>query len=110
MARPNCQSPPGVTAGDSRRPRGCGTCMVANAPGSGCACVSVRPLCRGGASERWGCAFLQDVSGWAAPRQMLALMGPSGAGKSTLMDILAGRRGFGDITGRVGVLAVRAWL
>lgn len=40
----------------------------------------------------WGCA---------QPGDMLALMGPSGAGKSTLMDILAGRKSVGNLTGAV---------
>jgi ABC-type Mn2+/Zn2+ transport system ATPase subunit len=44
---------------------------------------------------------LQSVYGKAEPGDMLALMGPSGAGKSTLMDILAGRKSVGNLTGSV---------
>lgn len=45
--------------------------------------------------------LLQNVWGRADPGDMLALMGPSGAGKSTLMDILAGRKSVGNLTGAV---------
>jgi ABC-type multidrug transport system ATPase subunit len=47
--------------------------------------------------------LLQNVYGKAEPGDMLALMGPSGAGKSTLMDILAGRKSVGNLTGSVNV-------
>lgn len=50
-------------------------------------------------------AVLQNVWGRADPGDMLALMGPSGAGKSTLMDILAGRKSVGNLTGAVLVNA-----
>jgi alpha-D-ribose 1-methylphosphonate 5-triphosphate synthase subunit PhnL len=49
------------------------------------------------------CCCVQAVYGNAEPGDMLALMGPSGAGKSTLMDILAGRKSVGNLTGSVMV-------
>lgn len=43
--------------------------------------------------------LLKGVSGYARPGQLTALMGGSGAGKTTLMDVLAGRKTMGTITG-----------
>ncbi|KAI4296394.1 hypothetical protein L6164_036356 [Bauhinia variegata] len=35
--------------------------------------------------------ILQNLTGYAKPGQLLAIMGPSGCGKSTLLDTLAGK-------------------
>jgi len=45
--------------------------------------------------------LLNDVSGWAEPYKMVALMGASGAGKSTLLDVLAQRKTGGSTSGHV---------
>ena len=45
--------------------------------------------------------ILSRVSGRFAPGQLTALMGPSGCGKTTLLDIVAGRKTSGTITGDV---------
>jgi ABC-type multidrug transport system ATPase subunit len=45
--------------------------------------------------------LLKNVSGYALPRTMTALMGSSGAGKTTLMDVIAGRKTGGSIKGKV---------
>mmetsp|Transcript_7924 Transcript_7924/g.14521 ORF Transcript_7924/g.14521 Transcript_7924/m.14521 type:complete len:1594 (+) Transcript_7924:169-4950(+) len=47
--------------------------------------------------------ILQSIDGYAKPREMTALMGSSGAGKTTLMDVLAGRKTTGTITGEIYV-------
>jgi ABC-type multidrug transport system ATPase subunit len=36
--------------------------------------------------------LLTDITGYAEPGVLMALMGGSGAGKTTLMDCLAGRK------------------
>jgi ATP-binding cassette subfamily G (WHITE) protein 2 (PDR) len=43
--------------------------------------------------------LLDNVSGWARPGTLTALMGVSGAGKTTLLDVLAQRTSIGVITG-----------
>ncbi|KAG3190259.1 Pleiotropic drug resistance protein 1 [Phytophthora cactorum] len=45
--------------------------------------------------------LLKDVSGYALPGTMTALMGSSGAGKTTLMDVIAGRKSGGSIRGEI---------
>ncbi|EIW73559.1 hypothetical protein TREMEDRAFT_11831, partial [Tremella mesenterica DSM 1558] len=45
--------------------------------------------------------ILQNVSGQLPPGGFCCILGPSGAGKSTLIDILAGKRKTGQVTGRV---------
>ena len=45
--------------------------------------------------------LLCDISGFAAPGRMTALMGSSGAGKTTLMDCVAGRKTTGKLTGDI---------
>ncbi|KAH9254741.1 hypothetical protein BASA81_007292 [Batrachochytrium salamandrivorans] len=47
--------------------------------------------------------FLQNVSFWALPGRMTALMGSSGAGKTTLMDVVAGRKTVGYAKGSIMV-------
>ncbi|KAE9032021.1 ABC transporter G family member 38 [Phytophthora rubi] len=45
--------------------------------------------------------LLKGISGFAEPGTLTALMGSSGAGKTTLMDVIAGRKTGGKITGRI---------
>eukprot|EP00210_Caulerpa_lentillifera_P006026 g5759.t1 len=52
--------------------------------------------------ERGKMAYLlRGVNAYFSPGQMAALIGPSGSGKTTLMDILAGRKTQGTITGKL---------
>ncbi|RLN52631.1 hypothetical protein BBP00_00009549, partial [Phytophthora kernoviae] len=45
--------------------------------------------------------LLKGINGFAVPGSITALMGSSGAGKTTLMDVIAGRKTAGKITGKV---------
>uniref|UniRef100_H3G6W9 ABC transporter domain-containing protein n=1 Tax=Phytophthora ramorum TaxID=164328 RepID=H3G6W9_PHYRM len=45
--------------------------------------------------------LLKGISGFALPGSITALMGSSGAGKTTLMDVIAGRKTGGKITGKI---------
>ncbi|CAI5746614.1 unnamed protein product [Peronospora destructor] len=45
--------------------------------------------------------LLKGISGYALPGTITALMGSSGAGKTTLMDVIAGRKTGGTITGQI---------
>lgn len=48
-----------------------------------------------------GLQILKGISGSAPAGVVLAVMGPSGAGKSTLVDILAGKRKDGKVSGQI---------
>ncbi|KAG0046815.1 hypothetical protein BGZ83_008010 [Gryganskiella cystojenkinii] len=48
-----------------------------------------------------GLEILKGISGSAPAGVVLAVMGPSGAGKSTLVDILAGKRKDGKVSGQI---------
>ncbi|RLN98073.1 hypothetical protein BBJ28_00023679, partial [Nothophytophthora sp. Chile5] len=45
--------------------------------------------------------LLKGINGYALPGSVTALMGSSGAGKTTLMDVIAGRKTSGKITGKI---------
>jgi len=45
--------------------------------------------------------LLKGIDGYAVPGSITALMGSTGAGKTTLMDVIAGRKTGGKITGRI---------
>lgn len=47
--------------------------------------------------------LLKGVTGYCKPGVLMALMGGSGAGKTTLMDVIAGRKTVGRITGDITV-------
>ncbi|KAI9907974.1 hypothetical protein PsorP6_016652 [Peronosclerospora sorghi] len=52
-------------------------------------------------THRGSVALLKDISGYALPGTITALMGSSGAGKTTLMDVIAGRKTGGSIRGDI---------
>ncbi|KAG7388652.1 hypothetical protein PHYPSEUDO_011979 [Phytophthora pseudosyringae] len=45
--------------------------------------------------------LLKGINGFAVPGSITALMGSSGAGKTTLMDVIAGRKTGGKISGKI---------
>ncbi|KAE8980498.1 ABC transporter G family member 29 [Phytophthora rubi] len=45
--------------------------------------------------------LLKGIDGYTLPGSVTALMGSSGAGKTTLMDVIAGRKTGGKITGKI---------
>ncbi|KAE8904874.1 ABC transporter G family member 29 [Phytophthora fragariae] len=45
--------------------------------------------------------LLKGINGFAIPGSITALMGSTGAGKTTLMDVIAGRKTGGKITGKI---------
>ncbi|KAL4116766.1 hypothetical protein PRIC2_012218 [Phytophthora ramorum] len=45
--------------------------------------------------------LLKGINGFAVPGSITALMGSTGAGKTTLMDVIAGRKTGGKISGRI---------
>ncbi|KNC86078.1 hypothetical protein SARC_01770 [Sphaeroforma arctica JP610] len=51
--------------------------------------------------------LLDNVTGVMYPGEMVAVMGPSGAGKSTALDIIAGRRKSGAVTGEIWAMGNR---
>ncbi|KAG0051576.1 hypothetical protein BGZ83_003549 [Gryganskiella cystojenkinii] len=51
--------------------------------------------------NKGGLQILKGISGSAPAGVVLAVMGPSGAGKSTLVDILAGKRKDGKVSGQI---------
>ncbi|EIE26352.1 hypothetical protein COCSUDRAFT_39467 [Coccomyxa subellipsoidea C-169] len=60
-------------------------------------------------SKRGDCiTLLHKVSGFLLPANLTALMGPSGSSKTTLLDVLAGRKTVGTISGQVLFAGQRA--
>ena len=45
--------------------------------------------------------LLHNISGFALPSRLIALMGPSGAGKTTLLDVLANKKTGGEVRGEL---------
>jgi ABC-type multidrug transport system ATPase subunit len=48
-----------------------------------------------------GVTILNGPTGVFKPGELIAVMGGSGSGKTTLIDLLAGRRSFGSLTGHI---------
>ncbi|KAL3134591.1 transcription factor, variant 2 [Trebouxia sp. C0009 RCD-2024] len=57
----------------------------------------------GAGTSRLQLELLQGINGAFVPQVLTCLMGVSGAGKTTLMDVLAGRKTSGKITGDIRI-------
>eukprot|EP00667_Euglena_gracilis_P001821 EG_transcript_1821 len=64
-------------------------------------CYDVDDPGQKGSAGKLALRLLNEVSGFAKPSTMTALMGSSGAGKTTLLDVLAGRKNTGRVTGGI---------
>ncbi|KAK9823062.1 hypothetical protein WJX81_005585 [Elliptochloris bilobata] len=65
------------------------------------------------ANKKQKIKLLTEVSGFMPPGHLSALMGPSGSSKTTLLDVLAGRKTVGTISGQIlfaGQHATRTFL
>ena len=56
---------------------------------------------KGKAKKKVEKQLLKGINGFSQPGTLTALMGSSGAGKTTLMDVIAGRKTVGKITGDI---------
>lgn len=65
------------------------------------------PGSRGGDKVTEARLVLDDVSGRLPAGNMMAVLGPSGAGKTTLIEIIAGKRKSGRVTGHVSFFPTR---
>lgn len=65
-------------------------------------CYSVpRPKSKTSKTESRMLELLDNISFYAKPGDLVALMGGSGAGKTTLMDVVCGRKTMGEISGEI---------